>query len=159
MKKLSSFLSSALIVQDARWSAIRSQVQGIIPALSYDLHKGEMGRVGVIGGSKDYTGAPFYAAKASLLFGADLVFVFCEHEALLPLKAYSPEFMVTALYETRLVEQQQKQQLQEEDCEEGEANAGTVTAVSMVEKLRASLWRLHVLVMGPGLGRWAACTS
>ena len=60
---------------------------------------GQMGRIGVVGGSLDYTGAPFYVSKASLLFGADLVFVFCAKEALIPIKSYSPEFMVTELYD------------------------------------------------------------
>ena len=69
----------------------------IIP-LSYDSHKGSSGRVGVLGGSGDFTGAPFYAAMASLKAGSDLSFVFCAKEAALPIKSYSPELMVTPVY-------------------------------------------------------------
>jgi len=32
-----------------------------------------LGRVGVIGGSEDYSGAPYYSAMASARLGADMV--------------------------------------------------------------------------------------
>jgi ATP-dependent NAD(P)H-hydrate dehydratase len=151
MKRLNAFLlnmSSALLVKQVRWDMIRSQVRPIIPTLSFDSHKGQMGRIGVIGGSIDYTGAPYYASKASLLFGADLVFVFCALEALLPIKSYSPEFMVTALY--------QGTQLGVVSGGEGRGRAKQeqeqLLAAEMLEKMNKYLWRLHVLVMGPGLG-------
>ncbi len=34
---------------------------------------GQMGRVGVIGGSEDYTGAPYFSAMASARLGCDMV--------------------------------------------------------------------------------------
>ena len=37
-------------------------VSDILPVLSNHLHKGEMGRVMVVGGCNLYTGAPYYAA-------------------------------------------------------------------------------------------------
>lgn len=33
-----------------------------------------MGRVAVIGGSEDYTGAPYFSAMASAKLGADMVY-------------------------------------------------------------------------------------
>lgn len=54
----------------------------------------QLGRVGIFGGSKDYTGAPFYASIASLRMGADLAYVFTAQEAAPAIKAYSPELMV-----------------------------------------------------------------
>lgn len=33
-----------------------------------------MGRVAVIGGSEDYTGAPYFSAMASARLGADMVY-------------------------------------------------------------------------------------
>lgn len=66
--------------------------------LTYDSHKGSSGRIGVLGGSAQYTGAPYYAAMASLKAGADLAFVFCAEEACLPIKSYSPELMVAPVY-------------------------------------------------------------
>lgn len=40
-------------------------VEALIPALSRALHKGHHGRVGVVGGSLEYCGAPFYAAMSA----------------------------------------------------------------------------------------------
>lgn len=36
-----------------------------------------MGRVAVIGGSEDYTGAPYFSAMASAKLGADMVSLHC----------------------------------------------------------------------------------
>jgi ATP-dependent NAD(P)H-hydrate dehydratase len=36
-------------------------------------HIGQLGRVGVIGGSEDYTGAPYFSAMASARLGCDMV--------------------------------------------------------------------------------------
>ena len=55
----------------------------------------QLGRVGVFGGSKDYTGAPFFASMSALRAGADLAYVFTAEEAAPALKAYSPELMVS----------------------------------------------------------------
>lgn len=37
------------------------------------LLTGQLGRVAVIGGSEDYTGAPFFSAMASARLGCDMV--------------------------------------------------------------------------------------
>ena len=50
--------------------------------------------MGVIGGSAEYTGAPYYAGAAALKSGADIVHVFCPEEASIPMKSYSPELIV-----------------------------------------------------------------
>ena len=47
---------------------------------------GQMGRVAVIGGSEDYTGAPYFSAMASARLGCDMV---CRHFPPLPLITYS----------------------------------------------------------------------
>ena len=60
-------------------------------------HTPQLGRVGVFGGSKDYTGAPFYASISSLRMGADLAYVFTAQEAAPAIKTYSPELMVRRL--------------------------------------------------------------
>ncbi len=41
-------------------------IRRLVPPLSYGARKGQMGRVGILGGSADFTGAPFYAGMASL---------------------------------------------------------------------------------------------
>jgi ATP-dependent NAD(P)H-hydrate dehydratase len=57
-------------------------------------YKGNCGKVAVVGGSAEYTGAPYYAAVAALRTGSDLAHVFCPLEALIPIKCYSPEIIV-----------------------------------------------------------------
>jgi NAD(P)H-hydrate repair Nnr-like enzyme with NAD(P)H-hydrate dehydratase domain len=37
------------------------------------IHSGLLGRVAVIGGSEDYTGAPYFSAMASAKLGCDMV--------------------------------------------------------------------------------------
>jgi hypothetical protein len=76
----------------------REALRRCILPLSPASHKGSSGRVGVLGGSARYTGAPYYAAMASLKTGADLAFVFCAQEAAVPIKSYSPELMVAPVY-------------------------------------------------------------
>jgi len=82
-----------------KWSDIpKDIVSRIVPRLTPNSHKGSYGRIGVLGGSERYTGAPFYSAMAALNTGSDLAFVFCAEEAAIPLKCYSPELMVTPVY-------------------------------------------------------------
>ncbi len=42
------------------------QVRKVIPPLTGKLHKGQAGKIGVLGGSREYTGAPYYAAYSAL---------------------------------------------------------------------------------------------
>ena len=69
----------------------------LLPTYHRHQYKGQGGKVAVIGGSKAYTGAPYYAAMASLRTGADLSFVYCHEEASIPIKSYSPEVIVNSL--------------------------------------------------------------
>lgn len=102
------------------------RAQCVVPPLSNSLYKGQAGRIGVIGGSFEYTGAPFFAAIAAMRVGADAVHIFCSKDAAIPIKSYSPELMVHPVLD--------------------DAN----DAVALIEPW---LERLHVLIIGPGLGR------
>ena len=66
----------------------------IIKPLSINSKKGENGCVATIGGSLEYTGAPYYSAISSLKAGSDLSHVFCHKESAIPIKSYSPELIV-----------------------------------------------------------------
>eukprot|EP00605_Chrysophyceae_sp_TOSAG23-4_P001639 GSChrysophyteH1.ASY1.ANO1.1800.1 assembled CDS len=77
-----------------------------VPPLSPQAHKGQMGRIGIIGGSVDYTGAPYYAGQSSLKFGGDLAYIFCAKQAAAPIKMYSPELMVSPFYDDEKVMKQ-----------------------------------------------------
>ena len=87
-----------------RWSDVladprhRSRAASLFPPLSPTAHKGSQGRVAIFGGSDRYAGAPYYAARSALVCGVDLATVFCASEACVPIKCYSPELMVQAVY-------------------------------------------------------------
>jgi ATP-dependent NAD(P)H-hydrate dehydratase len=80
--------------------------------------------VAVIGGSEEFTGAPYYAAISALRAGADLSHVYCPPEASVPIKCYSPELIVHNLVNGNEFE--------------------TVKQLNAVAK---------TIVIGPGLGR------
>ena len=116
------------------WKSGSEAVRQLVPALSYGKHKGQAGRLGVIGGSLEYTGAPFYAASTTLQVGADLAFVFAAEEAAAAIKCYSPELIVVPSYRSA-------------DSSEEEVQT------ALVQTVRPWFDRVHGLVVGPGLGR------
>ncbi|CAG8532282.1 24733_t:CDS:2 [Gigaspora rosea] len=61
-------------------------IRRLIPPLSPDFHKGQAGRVCVIGGSDDYTGAPYFSAISALKLGADMAHVVCQPTAAIAIK-------------------------------------------------------------------------
>ncbi|KAI0305887.1 Ribokinase-like protein [Multifurca ochricompacta] len=109
--------------------AVFEQIRQIIPPLNGTLRKGQSGRVGVLGGALDYTGAPFFAAISAQRVGVDLSHVICSPTAANAIKSYSPDLIVHPI-------------LREETPPE-----------ALRGELAALLSRLHVLVIGPGLGR------
>ncbi|XP_078683205.1 ATP-dependent (S)-NAD(P)H-hydrate dehydratase-like [Branchiostoma floridae x Branchiostoma belcheri] len=100
-------------------------VRSIVPPLTYDRHKGQAGRVGVVGGCQEYTGAPYFAGIAALKSGADLAHVFCTSDAATVIKSYSPELIVHPLLDKQ----------------------------TGVAEMSTWMERLHTLVVGPGMGR------
>jgi len=63
-----------------------------------DSHKGDNGRVLVIGGSNKYTGAPTLAAIAALRTGVDIVTVAAPEQAAWIINTYSPD-LITRKFE------------------------------------------------------------
>lgn len=59
----------------------------LLPKRKKDAHKGDAGRVLVIGGGP-YTGAPAFTGMAAMRSGADLTFVFTPEPAALPVSIY-----------------------------------------------------------------------
>ncbi|BAO38927.1 uncharacterized protein YKL151C [Kluyveromyces marxianus] len=106
-----------------------------IPLLKPELYKGQCGKICVVGGCEEYTGAPYFSAHAASTFGSDLVYVLCERKAGLPIKAYSPNLMVHPY----LVDSYSATREPKEEPD--------------FEKILGVVQRCHVLVIGPGLGR------
>ncbi|AMD22743.1 HHL027Cp [Eremothecium sinecaudum] len=104
-----------------------------VPKLSNSLHKGQYGRLCVVGGCQEYTGAPYFAANAAALTGIDMVHIICEWRAATAIKSYSPNIMVHPYLR---------------DSYTLSHNNSVPT-----ESIRSLIDRIDVLVMGPGMGR------
>lgn len=60
-------------------------------------HKGQNGEVLIVGGSKDYSGAPAIAALSSLKAGVDIAQVVCPSVVSSPIRSYTPDLIVKSL--------------------------------------------------------------
>lgn len=67
-----------------------SKLQEVIKPRVLTAHKGEYGKILVVGGSKDYIGAPFFVAASAYAAGADLVYVAAPEKTAWALSAMSP---------------------------------------------------------------------
>lgn len=117
----------------------------LLPHADFNQSKGDNGRVAVIGGSSDYTGAPYFSAISSMQFGADLAFVFCASEASIPIKCYSPDLMVTPFYQQSDLDIMHQLQCSDQEYIDKVAQ--------LASKVINSFHRFDSLVIGPGLGR------
>ncbi len=57
-------------------------------------HKGDFGRIVIVGGSKDYSGAPALAALAALRAGSDLTIIIAPKAISTSIRGYSPNLIV-----------------------------------------------------------------
>ncbi|KAI0243104.1 ATP-dependent (S)-NAD(P)H-hydrate dehydratase [Lamellibrachia satsuma] len=123
---LSSIMSRGLMSSQSHGKALIEMARSVIPPLAPSRHKGQAGRIAVVGGCKEYTGAPYFAAISVLKIGGDLSHVFCASEAAPVIKSYSPELIVHPILDS----------------------SNGVSEIS-----RDWLPRMHSVVIGPGLGR------
>ncbi len=93
-----------------------------------NAHKGDYGRVLVIGGSLMYTGAPSLAALAALKAGADLAVVYAPREASMIIKTYSPDLIVIP------------------------ANSKEYLTPDDLDRLKEIVDKFNVVILGPGMG-------
>ena len=119
-----------------------------------------------------YTGAPYYAAQAALGTGADLVTIFTAAQAAVPLKCYSPEFMVRTVYDAVVMEHALRAASSSSDEAHTTTNTHwtiddmpTVCAAhpalrtavdDMVAAVTENVDRYHGWIVGPGMGRCPA---
>ncbi|KAK3300783.1 Ribokinase-like protein [Chaetomium fimeti] len=121
-----------------------ARVRQMIPPMLDKFHKGQLGRVGVIGGSEDYTGAPYFSAMASARLGCDMSHVICTPAAAAVIKTYSPNLMVHPLM---------RNSPPGTSTSTSTSTSPETDASTIAERIIPLLDRLHVLVVGPGLGR------
>ncbi len=91
-------------------------------------HKGDFGRILVIGGSDVYSGAPALTGMAALRSGADLISILAPEPVVPAIRSYSPNLMVEGT---------------------GTSILNSDAAKKAVERTREN----NVIALGPGLGR------
>ncbi|XP_007034639.2 PREDICTED: ATP-dependent (S)-NAD(P)H-hydrate dehydratase isoform X1 [Theobroma cacao] len=116
-------------------------LRAIIPSLDPTRHKGQAGKIAVIGGCREYTGAPYFAAISALKIGADLSHVFCTEGAATVIKSYSPELIVHPILE-------ESYSISNVDDE-----GRRYVSQKILAEFDKWMERFDCLVIGPGLGR------
>ncbi|MEM2874882.1 MAG: NAD(P)H-hydrate dehydratase [Candidatus Hadarchaeales archaeon] len=102
-------------------------VRRVLPERRPDAHKGDHGRVVVVGGSVRYVGAPALAALAALRTGSDLAIVAAPEKTAWAINALSPDLITVKL-----------------PCENLEPGS--------VDEILEEAARSNAMVVGPGLG-------
>ncbi|KAI5076596.1 hypothetical protein GOP47_0008661 [Adiantum capillus-veneris] len=126
-----------LDMASSKLDVILPALRAVVPPLSASRYKGQAGKVAVVGGCREYTGAPYFSAISALKVGADLSHVFCTQGAATVIKSYSPELIVHPILEESHDVKGERQEVQKKVlCEIGKW-----------------LDRFDCLVIGPGLGR------
>ncbi|KAK6117241.1 hypothetical protein DH2020_049006 [Rehmannia glutinosa] len=115
-----------------------SILRSITPSLDSSRHKGQAGKIAVVGGCREYTGAPYFSAISALKIGADLSHVFCTKDAAAVIKSYSPELIVHPILE-------ESYSVRDEDKKS--------ISAKVIEEVDKWMERFDCLVIGPGLGR------
>lgn len=90
-------------------------------------HKGDFGRILIVGGSEIYTGAPSLAALAALRTGVDLVYVASPEKTAYLISSYSPNIITLKL-------------------------EGNSFRKEHIKELKKILETVTALIVGPGLG-------
>lgn len=80
----------------------KSNVKKLFPKRKRDSHKGDNGRVLIVGGSREYYGAPLLAGMGALFSGTDLVTLFVPECNFDVSRTYYPDFIVKAFPGDRL---------------------------------------------------------
>lgn len=122
---LGNIMSRGYMSSQSHGKVLIEMARSIIPPLTTSKHKGQAGRIAVVGGCKEYTGAPYFAAISTLKIGGDIAHVFCAKEAAPVIKSYSPELIVHPILDS---------------------------SAGVLEVTRDWLPRMHSVVIGPGLG-------
>jgi len=103
-------------------------VEAVIVRRPSEAHKGQFGRLLVIGGSETFSGAPCLVALAAYRTGTDLVFVAAPEKTARVISVFSPNLISIKL-------------------------PGECLAVAHIRMLREHIEKATAVVLGPGLGQ------
>jgi NAD(P)H-hydrate epimerase len=93
------------IPSEAHTYAGPGDVEDVTEPRPPDAHKGDFGRLLVIGGSETYTGAPALVALAALRTGVDLAFVASPERTAMSIASFSPNLITVRLAGEHLSEE------------------------------------------------------
>ncbi len=82
------------IPYEAKLFVGRGDLMPCLKIRKVDNHKGQFGRMLVIGGSKNYSGAPAYSSLTGIHFGIDLVITYAPQVVGDVIRSYSPNLIV-----------------------------------------------------------------
>jgi hydroxyethylthiazole kinase-like uncharacterized protein yjeF len=102
-------------------------VASVVKPRPGEAHKGDFGKLLVVGGSKTYTGAPALVALAALRTGVDLAYVAAPEDTAYAISSMSPDMITVKLKGTRL-------------------------DVTNASEIKQWMHNATAMVMGPGLG-------
>ncbi len=117
--------------QSATW-LITERIMNALPECRPDMHKGDAGRVLIVGGSQGLTGAPLLSSLAALRSGSGLVSLACPNGIAFEAKAGFPDIMTIPL---------------------GGTSEDRLWSPDFLEQLAPHLAASNALVLGPGMGR------
>ncbi|RNA42262.1 ATP-dependent (S)-NAD(P)H-hydrate dehydratase isoform X2 [Brachionus plicatilis] len=106
-------------------SNIIEKFRSWVPKMRADTYKGQGGRIGIIGGSHEYSGSAYISAMSSLKTGADLSYILTTREASSIIKTYSPDLVVLPILDD----------------------------INYEIKIGKWMNKFHSVIIGPGLGR------
>jgi hydroxyethylthiazole kinase-like uncharacterized protein yjeF len=112
---------------DPRWPAVVTDrwLREVLPPFRAEMHKGERGRVAVVGGAEGMAGAAIFAAKSAARSGAGLVKICASEPTVRAAQAQSPDLMCVP----------------------------TALGPELEDALVETLGWADAVVLGPGLGR------
>lgn len=88
--------AAGVCAQERETVATPEALSGLLPVRRFGTHKGDCGRVGIVAGSRGFTGAAIMAANAAVRSGAGLVSLFVMPDIYTVVAASAmPEIMVT----------------------------------------------------------------
>ena len=115
---------------DPRWPAVVTDrwLAEVLPPFRAEMHKGDRGRIAIVGGSEGMAGAAIFAAKAAARSGAGLVKICASAPSVTAAQAQSPDVMCVP----------------------------TALGPDLEPALAEALAWADAVVLGPGLGRGPA---
>ncbi len=112
---------------EAEWFVGKGDLRRGLRRRNPEDHKGQYGRLLIIGGSETYSGAPSLAALAAVEFGIDLVSLLVPTSVASPIRSFSPNLIVR----------------------EGQSETLTEKDLPLAQELCS---RADAVVLGPGIG-------